>query len=212
MLVAARSSQDRILNAPARALLQQLPRMADNPRVIPGMGPTARAPLSTRRVRNVARRGQTRYVPATRFTPSDHRPAGGHKRTTTTARCAHLSADPLRAANDAMGARIAAAMSRGMSATTLPSGTRPCHGCFRAHHRERQLYVDFVEEPPVVAASARDLWRCPRGRFPALRLTWRRQAQEQVRASPIFADFGLWRLRGTRLWLRSAHAGAIDRA
>jgi hypothetical protein len=70
----------------------------------------------------------------------------GHKHTTTTARYAHLSADPLRAANDAVGARIAAAMSRGMSATTLPSGTRPCHGCFRAHHRERQLYVDIVEK------------------------------------------------------------------
>jgi integrase len=35
----------------------------------------------------------------------------GHKHTTTTARYAHLSADPLRAANDAVGARIAAAMS-----------------------------------------------------------------------------------------------------
>jgi hypothetical protein len=36
----------------------------------------------------------------------------GHKHTTTTARYAHLSADPLRAANDAVGARIAAAMRR----------------------------------------------------------------------------------------------------
>jgi hypothetical protein len=36
----------------------------------------------------------------------------GHKHATTTARYAHLSADPLRAANDAVGARIAAAMSR----------------------------------------------------------------------------------------------------
>ena len=34
----------------------------------------------------------------------------GHKHTATTARYAHLSADPLRAANDAVGARIAAAM------------------------------------------------------------------------------------------------------
>ena len=36
----------------------------------------------------------------------------GHKHATTTARYAHLSADPLRAANDAVGAKIAAAMSR----------------------------------------------------------------------------------------------------
>jgi hypothetical protein len=36
----------------------------------------------------------------------------GHKHTATTARYAHLSADPLRAANDAVGARIAAAISR----------------------------------------------------------------------------------------------------
>jgi site-specific recombinase XerD len=36
----------------------------------------------------------------------------GHKHATTTARYAHLSADPLRAANDAVGAWIAAAMSR----------------------------------------------------------------------------------------------------
>jgi hypothetical protein len=36
----------------------------------------------------------------------------GHKHATTTARYAHLSADPLRAANDAVGVRIAAAMNR----------------------------------------------------------------------------------------------------
>ena len=36
----------------------------------------------------------------------------GHKHPATTARYAHLSADPLRAANDAVGARIAAAMGR----------------------------------------------------------------------------------------------------
>ena len=36
----------------------------------------------------------------------------GHKHAATTARYAHLSADPLRAANDAVGARIAAAMAR----------------------------------------------------------------------------------------------------
>ena len=36
----------------------------------------------------------------------------GHKHPTTTGRYAHLSADPLRAANDLVGLRIAAAMKR----------------------------------------------------------------------------------------------------
>ena len=36
----------------------------------------------------------------------------GHKHPTTTGRYAHLSADPLRAANDMVGKRIAAAMNR----------------------------------------------------------------------------------------------------
>ena len=54
----------------------------------------------------------------------------GHKPATTTARYAHLSADPLRAANDAVGARIAAAMNRKVGGTesvevvTLPSRVR----------------------------------------------------------------------------------------
>jgi hypothetical protein len=43
----------------------------------------------------------------------------GHKDAATTARYAHLSADPLRAANDAVGARIAAAMSRGVEADAI---------------------------------------------------------------------------------------------
>jgi integrase len=36
----------------------------------------------------------------------------GHKHAATTSRYAHLSADPLRAANDVVGTRIAAAMNR----------------------------------------------------------------------------------------------------
>jgi integrase len=42
----------------------------------------------------------------------------GHRHATTTARYAHLSADPLRAANDAVGARIAAAMNRATQVAT----------------------------------------------------------------------------------------------
>src|SRR5262249_53923884 len=37
----------------------------------------------------------------------------GHKHAATTARYAHLSADPIRAANEAVGAQIAAAMGTG---------------------------------------------------------------------------------------------------
>lgn len=42
----------------------------------------------------------------------------GHKHATTTARYAHIAADPLRAANDAIGARIAAAMNRKTAAAS----------------------------------------------------------------------------------------------
>jgi integrase len=43
----------------------------------------------------------------------------GHKHSATTARYAHLSADPLRAANDMVGARIAAAMNRKVEAGAM---------------------------------------------------------------------------------------------
>ena len=44
----------------------------------------------------------------------------GHKHATTTARYAHLSADPLRAANEAVGERIAAALRGKASSTAAP--------------------------------------------------------------------------------------------
>lgn len=47
----------------------------------------------------------------------------GHRQTTTTAKYAHLAADPLRAANDAVGERIAAAM-RGAGAEVSPMRRR----------------------------------------------------------------------------------------
>jgi integrase len=47
----------------------------------------------------------------------------GHRQSTTTAKYAHLAADPLRAANDAIGERIAAAM-RGPVAEILPMHNR----------------------------------------------------------------------------------------
>ncbi|MGC2412834.1 MAG: site-specific integrase [Stellaceae bacterium] len=114
------------LNAPARALLQELPRMADNPRVIPGMrADSASAAIENawERVREAAGLIGVRLHDLRHSFASVGAAGGlslpiigallGHKHATTTARYAHLSADPLRAANDAVGARIAAAMSRG---------------------------------------------------------------------------------------------------
>lgn len=113
------------LSAPARALLQELPRMADNSRVIPGMRADSAGPAIDKvwsRVRNAAGLADVRLHDL-RHTFASAGAAGGlslpiigallgHKHAMTTARYAHLSADPLRAANDAVGARIAAAMTR----------------------------------------------------------------------------------------------------
>jgi integrase len=113
------------LNAPARVLLQELPRMADNSRVVPGM----RADSASAAIENAWERVRAAAglvgVPLhdLRHSFASVGAAGGlslpiigallgHKHATTTARYAHLSADPLRAANDAVGARIAAAMNR----------------------------------------------------------------------------------------------------
>ncbi len=113
------------LNAPARVLLQELPRMTDNPRVIPGMrADSASAAIENawERVRAAAGLIGVRLHDLRHSFASVAAAGGlslpiigallGHKHATTTARYAHLSADPLRAANDAVGARIAAAMSR----------------------------------------------------------------------------------------------------
>ena len=113
------------LNAPARVLLQELPRMTDNPRVIPGMrADSASAAIENawERVRAAAGLVGVRLHDLRHSFASVAAAGGlslpiigallGHKHATTTARYAHLSADPLRAANDAVGARIAAAMSR----------------------------------------------------------------------------------------------------
>ena len=44
----------------------------------------------------------------------------GHKSTETTARYAHLDADPLRRASNAIGATIAAALAGGKGADVVP--------------------------------------------------------------------------------------------
>jgi integrase len=118
------------LNAPARALLHQLPRLADNPRVIPGVrADSAGAAIEKAwaSARAAAGLADVRLHDLRHSFASVGAAGGlslpiigallGHKHTSTTARYAHLSADPLRAANDAVGARIAAAMNRVVHAT-----------------------------------------------------------------------------------------------
>src|SRR5271155_596912 len=113
------------LNAPARALLQKLTRMGDSLRVIPGMRADGAAPAIDKvwaRVRKAAGLTDVRLHDLRHSFASVGAANGlslpiigallGHKHATTTARYAHLSAAPLRAANDAVGAKIAAAMSR----------------------------------------------------------------------------------------------------
>jgi integrase len=113
------------LNAPARAVLQDLPRMAGNPRVIPGMRVGGAGPALDKvwfRIRHAAALDDVRLHDLRHSFASVGAAGGlslpiigallGHKHAATTARYAHLSADPLRAANDAVGARIAAAMTR----------------------------------------------------------------------------------------------------
>jgi integrase len=113
------------LNAPARALLQELPRMADVPRVIPPLRGASVAPAIDKvwsRVRKAAGLADVRLHDLRHSFASVGAAGGlslpiigallGHKHATTTARYAHLSADPLRAANEAVGAKIAAALSR----------------------------------------------------------------------------------------------------
>jgi integrase len=111
------------LNAPARALLQELPRVADASRVILAMRAEAAAPSIDKvwgRVRKAAGLTDVRLHDLRHSFASVGAAGGlslpiigallGHKHAATTARYAHLSADPLRAANDAVGARIAAAI------------------------------------------------------------------------------------------------------
>jgi integrase len=111
------------LNPPALEALVRLPRMEGNPFVFPGK--TERAPLGGIdkfwfRVRTSAGLQGVRLHDLRHSFASMGVAGGlslpiigallGHKHPTTTGRYAHLSADPIRAANDVIGMRIAAAM------------------------------------------------------------------------------------------------------
>lgn len=111
------------LSAPASLLLSKLPRLADDGRVFPPHKKGAReADLESawRRVRERAELADVRLYDACRHSFASLAVAGGaslyitgallgHKKASTTQRYAHLSADPLRAVADKVGAQLAAA-------------------------------------------------------------------------------------------------------
>ena len=113
------------LNAPALEILAGLPRIESNPYVVPGKRegrPLVGIDKHWFHVRAAAGLQDVRLHDL-RHSFASMAVAGGlglpiigallgHKHTATTARYAHLSADPLRAANDLVGMRIAAAMKR----------------------------------------------------------------------------------------------------
>ena len=113
------------LNAPALEVLAGLPRMESNPHVVPGKpeeAPIGGIDKVWFRVRAAAGLRGVRLHDLRHSFASMGVAGGlslpiigallGHKHPATTGRYAHLSADPLRAANDVVGMRIAAAMNR----------------------------------------------------------------------------------------------------
>jgi integrase len=111
------------LNAPALAVLNALPRIEGNPFVIAGARDGAAFGGLDKvwsRVRKAARLDEVRLHDLRHSFASVAAAGGaslpiigamlGHKHAATTSIYAHLSADPVRAANEAVGARIVAAM------------------------------------------------------------------------------------------------------
>lgn len=112
------------LSPPAAAVLSALPRIEKEPRVFPPhKRKAAEADLESvwRRLRARAKLDGVRLYDAARHGFASLAVAGGaslylvggllgHSKTTTTQRYAHLSADPLRAVNDAVGTRLSAAL------------------------------------------------------------------------------------------------------
>jgi integrase len=112
------------LSAPAISVLQKLPRNASNPHVFFGRhstGPLVGIDKIWARVRGRAGLKDVRLHDLRHSFASVAVAEGlglpivgallGHRHTATTARYAHLAADPVRAANEAIGERISAAMS-----------------------------------------------------------------------------------------------------
>ena len=121
------------LSAPALEVLANLPRMENNPHVI--CGDKSGAHLVNiqkpwRRIRAHAGLDDVRLHDLRHSFASVAASGGlslpmigrllGHTQAATTARYAHLAADPVRAANEAIGERIAAAMKGGASGDVVP--------------------------------------------------------------------------------------------
>jgi integrase len=111
------------LNAPATALLASLPRIDGNPYVLPGERAGAHIvniEKTWRRVRHAAGLDDVRIHDLRHSFAAVGASAGfslpligallGHAEVATTRRYAHLANDPVRQANEAIGARIAAAL------------------------------------------------------------------------------------------------------
>jgi integrase len=121
------------LSAPALEVLTKLPRVAGNPHVIVGReAGSALVNLQKpwRRIRKSAELQEVRIHDLRHSFASIGASMGeglpiigrllGHRHTATTARYSHLAADPLRAANEKIGARIVAAMAGNKPALVLP--------------------------------------------------------------------------------------------
>ena len=121
------------LSAPALEVLASVPRMEDNPYVV--CGAKAGAALVNlqkpwRRIRKRAGLDGLRLHDLRHSFASVAAAKGsslliigallGHSQPATTARYAHLAADPLRAANEAIGEHIAVAMQAGRGAEVMP--------------------------------------------------------------------------------------------
>jgi integrase len=114
------------LNAPALALLQAIPGVEGNPYVICGEKPgqhLVNLEKPWRRIRKIAKLDDVRLHDLRHSFASVAASRGqslviigkmlGHSQPTTTARYAHLADDPVKAASDAVGGHIAAAMDGG---------------------------------------------------------------------------------------------------
>jgi integrase len=127
------------LNAPALALLQTVPRIEGNPYVICGERPgrhLANIEKPWRRIRKAAKLEDVRLHDLRHSFASVAASGGqslvvigkmlGHSKAATTARYAHLADDPVKAASDAVGRHIAAAMDGGKSGevVNLPRSRR----------------------------------------------------------------------------------------
>ena len=121
----------RVIGAPARLLLDELPRVTGSPYVFPGLSPEKPLVEMNRTwyaVREAAKLTDVRLHDLRHSFASTSASSGGsllligkllgHRETATTAKYAHLFDDPIRAAADATAGQLAAWLSQGTLAKT----------------------------------------------------------------------------------------------